>query len=197
MRYYSLESLSFSLAMHGLQVFHAKRIPTHGGSLRVYAARPGVYTVRDSIARLLAEEEHEIGGFEKLKHFSHRASMAKLELQSLLSDIKRRGQRIFAVGAASRASMLVHYLALGDDILECAVEMPGSPKIGSYMPGTLIPIVEETRLITERPDFALLLSWHVADDLIPNLVGKGFAGDFVVPLPSPSIIRSRSRDERS
>jgi len=188
MRYYSLESLSYLLRMHGLEVFHAKRIPTHGGSLRVYAGRPSTYNVRDSVAQLLAEDETVLDSFEKLKEFSRRAVMAKLDLQSMLSDIKRSGKRIFAVGAASRASMLVSYLALDNGILDCVVEIPGSPKIGTYMPGTLIPIVEESRLWAEQPEYALLLSWHVADDLVPKLTGKGFNGGYVVPLPRPAII---------
>jgi SAM-dependent methyltransferase len=190
MRYYSLESLLYLLSMHGLEVFHAKRIPTHGGSLRVYAARRNAYAVRDSVARLLAEDAAALGSFDKLKEFSQRAMMAKLELQSALFDIKRSGKRIFAVGAASRAIMLVNYLALDNGILDCVVEIPGSSKIGTYMPGTLIPIVEESRLWVEQPNFALLLSWHVADDLIPKLTEKGFSGDYLVPLPRPAIVRA-------
>jgi hypothetical protein len=188
-RYYSLESLAYLLEMHGLEVFHAKRIPTHGGSLRVYAARQNSYSIRDSVAQLLTEERAMLGSFEKLKEFSRRAVMAKLALQNMLFDIKRSGKRIFGVGAASRASMLVNYLAIDDVILDCVVEMPGSPKIGTYMPGTIIPIVEESRLWGEQPEYALLFSWHVADDLVPKLSGKGFNGDYIVPLPQPKIVR--------
>lgn len=187
-RYYSLESLAYLLEMHGLEVFHAKRIPTHGGSLRVYAARQNSYSIRDSVAQLLTEERAMLGSFEKLKDFSRRAVMAKLTLQSMLFEIKRSGKRIFGVGAASRASMLVNYLAIDDGILDCVVEMPGSPKIGTYMPGTIIPIVEESRLWGEQPEYALLFSWHVADDLVPKLSGKGFNGDYIVPLPQPKIV---------
>jgi hypothetical protein len=190
-RHYSLESLSRALMMHGLQVFHAKRLPTHGGSLRVFAARPGIFEVRDSVALLLAQDAAALN-FEKLKEFSRRALMAKLQLQAMLFDIKRSGKRIFAVGAASRASMLVNYLALDNGILDCVVEIPGSNKIGSYMPGTLIPILEEDRLTHEQPEYALLLSWHVADELIPKLAQKGFKGDYIVPLPEPAIIASRA-----
>jgi hypothetical protein len=188
-RYYSLESLSHLLRMHGLEVFHAKRIPTHGGSLRIYAARPGVYSVRDSVGELLADDATLFGSFDKLKEFSQRAMMAKLELQSMLFDIKRCGRRIVAVGAASRSSMLVNHLALDNSILDFVVEIPGSPKIGTYMPGTLIPIVEESRLWEEQPNCALLLSWHVANDLIPKLTQKGFNGDYLVPLPRPCLLR--------
>lgn len=188
MRYYSLESLSYALRMHGLEVFHAKRIDTHGGSLRVWAGRRGKCEVRDSVGELLAQEAAVMGSFDQLKEFSRRALVAKLRMQSLLCDIKRAGKRIFAVGAASRASMLVHYLALDNGILDCVLEIPGSSKIGSYMPGTLIPILEEPLLWSEQPDYALLLSWHVASDLVPKLTAKGFKGNYLVPLPEPAII---------
>ena len=191
MRYYSLESLSYLLRMHGLEIFHARRVPTHGGSLRIYAARQGRRKTLASVAQLLNEDDGVLGSFEKLREFSRRATMAKLELQSILFELKRGGQRIFAVGAASRASMLVHYVALDNGFIDCVLEIPGSPKLGTYMPGTLIPIVEESRLWEEQPDCALLLSWHVADDLIPKLTAKGFQGDYLVPLPSPKIATRR------
>ena len=191
-RYYSLESLSYVLMMHGLQVFHAKRIATHGGSLRIYAGKPGKHKVRDSVAHLSAQDAAAVGSFDKLIEFSRRALITKLQMQSLLFELKKSRKRIFAVGAASRASMLVHYLALDGAILDCVLEIPGSSKIGTYMPGTVIPILEESLLWNEQPDYALLLSWHVADDLAPKLRAKGFKGDFIVPLPQPTVIKPGS-----
>ena len=73
-------------------------------------------------------------------------------------------------------------------ILDCVLEVKGSQKIGKYMPGTLIPVIEETRLYDDQPDYALLLSWHIADELIPKLRKNGFRGKFIVPLPVPRIL---------
>lgn len=187
-RYYSLATLSSLLAQHGLHVFAAKRIATHGGSLRILAGRAGVHPMDPDLSRLSREEASIIGTVDALREFARKAMLAKLELMSLLVDIKRRGERLFAVGAASRSSMLVHYVGLDAQIIECALEMPGSPKIGTYLPGTLIPIVDEARLWEEQPDHALLLSWHVAADLMPKLAARGFRGGFIVPLPEPRII---------
>jgi len=64
----------------------------------------------------------------------------------------------------------------------------GSYKTGKYMPGTLIPVEDETRLFTDPPDYALLFSWHIADELMPKLRAKGFRGGFIIPLPKPRIV---------
>jgi hypothetical protein len=66
-------------------------------------------------------------------------------------------------------------------------EIKGSLKIGKYMPGTNVPVVEESRLFEDQPDYALILSWHIAEELMPKLREKGFAGRFIVPLPVPRL----------
>ena len=105
-----------------------------------------------------------------------------------LCDIKKKKERIYAISAPSRASTLVNYVGLDQDILDYVLEIKGSHKIGKYMPGTLIPVVEESILFENQPEYALLLSWHIADELIPKLKKKGYGGKFIIPLPSPRIV---------
>ncbi len=190
LRYYSLHSLQYLLSAHGLEVFHAKRIPTHGGSIRVYAARVGDYAVRSSVTAILNQEKASGLSAEKLEEFKQRVVVSKLQLYGLLLDIKKRGGRIYGIGAPSRASTLINYVGLDDGILECVLEVKGSRKIGKYMPGTLIPVVQESPLFQDQPEYALLLSWHIADELIPKLAQKGYRGKFIVPLPMPKIIEA-------
>ena len=190
LRYYSLESLQMLFKAHGLEVLHAVRIPTHGGSIRVYAARAGSAPAQESVAALLEQERRGGLGDEALRAFRDRVALSKLELLALLRDIRSRGQRVYGIGAPSRASTLINYVGLDDGTLECVLEISGSRKIGKYMPGTVIPVLEESRLWAEPPDYALLLSWHLADELIPKLRQRGFRGDFIVPLPVPRIVRS-------
>jgi SAM-dependent methyltransferase len=192
LRYYSLTSLRYLLATEGLEVFHAKRIPTHGGSIRVYAAAPGIYPVRPSVAELLALEKRELTS-EKLETFRKGIVASKLGLHALLKDIKAEGSRVYAVGAPSRASTLVNYVGLDESILDCVLEIKGSHKIGKYMPGTIIPVVEETRLFDDQPEYALLLSWHIADELMDKLSARGFRGSYIVPLPTPRVITPTGR----
>ena len=188
LRYYSVRSLQYLLNMHGLEVIHARRIPTHGGSVRVYAARKGRYSVRPSVAQILEEEDRAGLGAERLQSFKDRVVQSKLDLYALLRNIKKQGQRIYGIGAPSRASTLINYVGLDDGILDCVLEIKGSLKIGKYMPGTLIPVMEESHLYEDQPEYVLLLSWHIADELIPKLKGKGYKGKYIIPLPAPRIV---------
>lgn len=188
LRYYSLQSLEYLFNMHGLEVIHAKRIPTHGGSIRVYAARKGTYPVQPSVSTIRDEEIAVDLNNQKLEDFKRQVVLSKLQLHTLLLDIKQQGHRIYGIGAPSRASTLINYVGIDDGILDCVVEVKGSYKTGKYMPGTLIPVIEESALFENQPEYALLLSWHIAEELMPKLTQKGFKGKYIVPLPVPRIV---------
>jgi hypothetical protein len=188
LRHYSLGSIGYLLDMHGLEVIHAKRIPTHGGSIRVYSSRRGARKVQPSVERLLAEERGAGPLADRLTAFRHRVVQSKVALHSLLRDLMAKRSRIYGVGAPSRASTLINYVALDREMLACVVEVKGSYKVGKYMPGTLVPVLDEERLFADQPEFALLLSWHIADELIPKLTARGFKGSYIVPLPEPRIV---------
>jgi hypothetical protein len=188
LRYYSLHSLQYLLGMHGLEVIHARRIPTHGGSIRVYAARRGECPVQPSVRATLEAESAAGLNAQHLSVFKRRVVQSKLDLYRLLCDIKRQGHRIYGIGAPSRASTLINYVGIDDGILDCVLEIKGSLKIGKYMPGTLVPVIEESRLYQDQPEYALLLSWHIADELVPKLRQKGYKGRYISPLPTPAIV---------
>ena len=187
LRHYTLASLTYLLAAHGLEVIHAKRIPTHGGSIRVYAARKGARPVQPTVAGLLAEERAALTD-EALARFRRGVVASKLGLYALLKDVKARGERVYGIGAPSRASTLINYVGLDEGILDCVLEIEGSHKIGKYVPGTLIPVLHERKLLADQPEHALLLSWHIADELMPKLTASGFRGGYIVPLPQPRIL---------
>ena len=189
LRYYSLHSLRYLLEKHGLEVIHTKEIPTHGGSIRVYAAKRGKYEVKDTVQKQLDKEKDIVLSKEKLLEFKDKVVVSKLKLHSLVLDIKKQGKKICGIGAPSRASTLVNYVGIDDGIMDYVMEIKGSHKIGKYMPGTLIPVVEESKLYEDQPDYALLLSWHIADELAPKIKEKGFKGSFIVPLPEPRVIK--------
>jgi SAM-dependent methyltransferase len=191
LRYYSLHSLKHLLESHGLSIFSVKRIPTHGGSIRVYASASRDYTVDDSVPALL-EEEKQAGLLSKrwIQPFRERVLHSKLALYELLAQLKRAGSVIYGIGAPSRASTLLHYVGLQSDILECILEVQGSLKLDKYMPGTNIPVLEESKLSRDQPPYVLLLSWHIAPELQRNLKKRGYQGDFIVPLPEPRIVRN-------
>ncbi len=191
LRYYSLHSLKYLLEQHGMEIIHAKRIPTHGGSIRVYAARLWQHKVQDSVKELLEEEfKNHIGDFAWRRFralvMNHKSRLLVGLLPTCSHSSGKRS--VFGVGCPSRAVTLINYLGLDADLLEKVVEIPGSPKIGHYVPGTMIPVVDEEALFREKPDYTLLLSWHLADELIPKLRQKGFFGKFVIPLPEVKVI---------
>ncbi|MDE2999081.1 MAG: class I SAM-dependent methyltransferase [Gemmatimonadota bacterium] len=189
LRYYSLHSLKFLLEKHGLEIFHVERIPTHGGSIRVFAARRGGYPVEPSVSNQL-EEERRAGLLdpETYRRFAADVLQSKRDLLGLLRDVKASAGRIYGIGAPSRASTLIAYTGLDRETIDCVLEIPGSYKIGKYMPGTRIPVLEESALFSDQPEYALLFSWHIAGELIPRLTRKGFRGKYIVPLPSPRIV---------
>ena len=185
LRYYSLSSLANLLQMHGLEVFHARPIPSHGGSIRVYAARRGARPVNESVADMIAGEPRGDAMRERLKAFRTDVMMSKLRLLAMIRDFKEKGARICGISAPSRASTLVNYVGLDEALIDYVCEIAGSLKIGKCMPGTSIPVVEESRLFADQPDCAIIFSWHIADELAPKLRAKGYRGKLVTPLPVP------------
>jgi hypothetical protein len=187
LRYYSVASLKALLEMHGLDVFHARPIPSHGGSIRVYAARRGTHTVQESVARMLKDEPRGNALVKRLADFAHEVMLSKLRLLSMLRELKEKGARVAGISAPSRASTLVNYVGLDEALIDYVCEIPGSLKIGKYMPGTQIPVVDEARLFADQPDCAVIFSWHIADELAPKLRAKGFRGKLITPLPVPKM----------
>ncbi len=191
LRYYSLLSIKFLLEKHGFKVFKVQRIPTHGGSIRVYATKSDKYTADGSVEALLADEEKAgLNGTGWVEGFRKGIIASKVDLYALLKDISSKGQAVYAISSPSRAATLVNYVGLDDGLIPCVMEIKGSKKIGKYMPGRHIPVLEETKLYEDQPPYALLLSWHIASELMTNLKKRGYTGDFIIPLPTPKIVRN-------
>jgi SAM-dependent methyltransferase len=189
LRYYSVGSLRNLFKSHDLEIFHVRRIPTHGGSIRVFAAAPGTYPAQPSVAENLASEEKAgINDGRLLGDFRRRVMQSKLDLMELVAGLKRKGARVYGIGAPSRSSTLISYVGLDDSLIDCIMEVTGSHKLDKYMPGTRIPVLDEKKLYEDQPEYALLFSWHIADELMPILRRKGYKGGFIVPLPNPRIV---------
>lgn len=188
LRYYSLASLKHLLEMHDLEVFHARPIPSHGGSIRVYAAKQGTHKVQDSVQKMLSTEPRGEAMAKRLADFRRDVVLSKLRLMSMLRDLKEKGARIAGISAPSRASTMVNYVGLDEGIIDYVVEIQGSLKIGKCMPGTAIPVVDEVKLFKDQPDCAVIFSWHIAEELAPKLKAKGFKGQLITPLPVPRVL---------
>jgi len=183
-----LTSLKHLFEMHDLEVFHARPIPSHGGSIRVYAARHGAHTVQDTVRKMLSAEPRGEAMTKRLAAFRRDVILSKLRLLSMLRELKEKGARVAGISAPSRASTLVNYVGLDEGLIDYVCEIAGSLKIGKFMPGTQIPVVDEARLFSDQPDCAIIFSWHIADELAPKLKAKGFRGKLITPLPVPKFL---------
>lgn len=186
LRYYALRPLIGILERAGFAVTDVQRVPTHGGSVRVWAStdRRAVRSAR--VGEVLAEESRAgLDGDAVWIGFVERMVRSKHDLQRLLLRIREKGDRIVGVGAPARSSMLLGFDHIDPDLVSYVVEPAGSLKIGLWTPGTRIPIVDEQRVFEERPEWLLLLSWHIGEELMPKLREKGYRGGFIVPLPTP------------
>lgn len=192
LRYYSYTSLQNLLSPHGFTIFHVDRIPTHGGSIRCYASKTK-RDVDDSVSKLFNWEidaglTAPMDRVTWITKFRDRVRDSKLHLYKILTGIKEAGEEIVGIGAPSRASTLISYTGLDDTIISAVLEISTSKKLNKYMPGTKIPILDEEMLYREQPKWALLLSWHIAEEMMENLRRKGYKGNFIIPLPEPRVI---------
>jgi hypothetical protein len=185
-RYYSLMSLNFLFKKHNIEIIDVKEIPTHGGSIRVYAARKGYYKISKNVNKQLNKEEKFLTK-ENFLVFKDKVVLSKMKLYKLIYNIKKNGHKIYGIGAPSRATTLINYVGLNHDLIDCVLEVEGSYKIGNYIPGTKIPILSEKNLLRDQPKYLILFSWHIYKDLKRNLRNKGYKGKFIIPLPDPRI----------
>jgi len=182
MRYYSLTSLNKLFLKNKLYIFHAKEIPTHGGSIRVYVSKNKRYKKTKTLKKILNKEQ-KIFTTSTLENFKKKVLESKLELISRINLIKKEGYKIYGVGAPSRASTLICYTGLDENMINAILEIKGSSKIGKYMPGTKIPVIEEGDINYKNLKYLLLFSWHIKEDLKRVFRKKGFKGKFIIPLP--------------
>lgn len=184
LRYYSLKPLTILFDKFGMEVFDAERIPSHGGSIRVFAANKGDYEIQPGVKNLLDLEEKS-GLYKEATfiNFADRVCKNKLEIQKFIIEQKLAGKRIAGIGAPAKGNTLLNYCGLRPDAIDYLAEK-SELKIGLFSPGMHIPVVDEARLFEEGPDYALLLSWNLADELIPKIKNKGFKGKFIIPTPN-------------
>tara|TARA_B100001250_G_scaffold413533_1_gene447983 strand:- start:1031 stop:2284 length:1254 start_codon:yes stop_codon:yes gene_type:complete len=187
LRYYCLRSLNFLFKKFGLRIFKVQKINTHGGSIRVYATKSKMYRTENSVKKILQEEKKYLNKKFFLK-FTKKVVQSKLDLYKLLSSLKKQNKIIYGVSAPSRATTLINFVGLDENIIDCVLEIDGSKKIGNYIPGTKIPIYSEKILRKKKPDYLIIFSWHIFKEIKKNLKKKGFKGKFIIPLPNPKIL---------
>jgi len=188
--YLSLLAVERLFARHGLAVFDLEELPTHGGSLRIFAGHEGsVPPASDRLIEFRAREA--AAGLDDLatyKTFAAKVRHAKRELLSCLIELKEKGESIVAYGAAAKGNTLLNYCGIRGDFIDYAVD--ASPhKQGLLLPGTGIAVYAPERIFETKPNYVLILPWNLKDEIIAQTEGiRAWGGRFIIPLPEPKII---------
>ncbi len=184
--YLSLLAVKKIFAHHGLRVFDVRELPTHGGSLRIYAChadskRPD----SDSVSRLIqAERSAKLDVFEGYVGLRKNAEEIKAALLEFLLKARREGHKTLGYGAAAKGNTMLNYAGIKPDLLPMVADL-SHHKQGKYLPGSRIPVISPDALLQERPDYVLLLPWNLATEIMEQLrVARSWGGRFVTAVPS-------------
>jgi SAM-dependent methyltransferase len=189
--YLSLTSVARIFEANGLRCFDVEELPTHGGSLRVYAQRAdtGPHEMSSRLAALLAREaDAGMTAAAFYSGFQPRAEKVKDDLVAFLIDAKRQGLKVGAYGAAAKGNTLMNFAGIRPDLVPYVVDRAAA-KQGKFMPGSRIPIVDEAHLKADRPDVVLILPWNIRDEVMQQLAYiRDWKARFVTAVPELAIV---------
>lgn len=188
--YFSMTALDKLFRRHDLLPVDVERVPIHGGSLRVSAVRAErAPPARGAVESLMAEES--MWGMDRISFyegFATRVVRLRDDLNSLLARLKEEGRRIVGYGASAKGSTLMNYLGIGRETLDFVVDR-STVKQGTYTPGNHLPIYGPERLLNDMPDYALLLTWNFADEILAQQSEyRRREGRFIIPIPEPRVV---------
>ena len=185
--YFSVASVDALFRRHGLYLNDVRRIPIHGGSLRLFVEP--VEKVKPSVQGLL-DDERSVGlnTVDYYRGFGGRVETLRRSLLQTLNEFKRTGKRIVAYGAPAKGCTLMNYFGVGTDLVPYTVDK-NRFKQGRYMPGTHQPIHGPEMLIEDQPDYALLLPWNFADEILAQQAEfRRRGGRFIIPIPEVRVV---------
>jgi hypothetical protein len=178
-------------ASQGLEIFDVEELPTHGGSLRIFAKHQDDRTnaLTENVSRLLTtEEEHGLRSLDYYDNFKEKVVRIKLDLVSFLTEKKRKNAKVAAYGAAAKGNTLLNYCGIKNDFISYVVDANPN-KQQKYLPGSHVPVVHEDVLKSDKPEFVIILPWNLKDEIMEQLSYiRGWGGKFVIPIPTFHII---------
>ncbi len=189
-RNYSLKSLIYFFKMYNLKVIYCKVLDRYNGSIKVIVSKNSKRKVDQSVYRTLKnEKKFGLTNSKVWKNFKKNTEKSKSDLIKLLYKLKSQGKSIVGNSCPCRSSVLLNYCGIGKDIIPYIAEQPTSAKLGLFLPGKHIPIVKNTILVKDQPDYILLLAWHYAKPIMKYLRNMGVKSKFIIPLPKVKIVK--------
>ena len=189
--YLSFYSVKQIFESQGLELYDVEEIPTHGGSLRIYGKHleNDKLRIEPSVNKLLAKEMK--AGIADLKYyevFKERVQKIKFDFTRFLIEQKSRGKKLAGYGAAAKGNTLLNYCGLKNDLIDFVVDA-NPAKQNKFLPGSHIPVVAESKLKMEKPDYVIIFPWNLREEILEQLkYVKDWGGKFVVPIPELEVI---------
>jgi ABC-type Fe3+-hydroxamate transport system substrate-binding protein len=189
--YFSFLTVEKVFAAHELAIFNVEELPTHGGSLRIYA-RHAEDETKPVIERVgqLKQKETEAGYTEMHPYlgFQEKVKAIKKDILKFLIQAKEEGRRIVGYGAPAKGNTLLNYCGIRTDFIDYTVDR-NPHKQGLYLPGSHIPIVEPNRIKETKPDYIFILPWNLKDEIMEQMAFiRQWGGKFVIPIPKIELI---------
>jgi 2-polyprenyl-3-methyl-5-hydroxy-6-metoxy-1,4-benzoquinol methylase len=189
--YFSLLVVDRILAHHGLRLFDVTELPTHGGSLRVFACHQesALHARTEAVSELLAREiAAGLDGAKAYRSFGEQVIRTKCDLLDFCIRARRAGKRLVGYGAPAKGSTLLNYCGIGSEFIEFTVDR--SPhKQGLMLPGVRIPIYAPEAILRAKPDYVLILPWNLKAEIMQQMAPiRDWGGRFVVPIPQVQVL---------
>ena len=189
--YLSLTTVKKIFEAQGLTIFDVQELPTHGGSLRIFArhhadtSKPVTVAVTDLLQK---EEEKGMNSLPYYNNLQQHALKIKVDLSAFLLELKKRNKKVAAYGAAAKGNTLLNYCGIKSDMLPYVVDA-NPHKQNKWLPGSHIPVVNESFLKADKPNFVLILPWNIKDEIMQQLAYiRDWGGQFIIPIPELQLI---------
>ncbi|MBT5400467.1 class I SAM-dependent methyltransferase [bacterium] len=191
--YLSLTAIQTIFKENGLCIFDVEELTTHGGSLRVYSQRndTGIQVIENSVNKLITlEKEKKVCSLKYYQNFQCRVEKIKIDFLDFLIQAKKSESMVIAYGAAAKGNTIMNFSGIHSDLISYVVDKNPN-KVGKYMPGSRLPIVEESTIRIDKPKYIVIFPWNIKEEVMSQLSYiSEWNGNFVIAIPELEIIKA-------
>jgi hypothetical protein len=191
LRTYSLKSLVKLFSYYNFTITDVERGSRYGGNIRVHITKGKNRNISENVTAMLnLEDKSGLHKLETYRKFADRVKKSKKDFMSFILKINKDGKTIVANSCPGRCVTLLNYYGVDASLIPYIAEQPTSLKLGMFLPGKHIPVVNNEILVKEQPDYVILLAWHYAESIMEQLKARGLKSTFVIPLPDLTIVEN-------